>query len=144
VVEDNRKRMLDTCPDVDFYISPTLSIMNALHIPDFHQEWVEKGLLKHQDLNINILQDPVHYRIDIADEQYKNRIRLRYKNHLKWLEGNDHLQRATTGFNSALHYLDTDNTQHLKTFWKKTHQLDSMRNEIVFDSIPELTWLHKE
>ena len=34
-VERNRSKMLEICPDVDFYISPTLSIMNALHLPDF-------------------------------------------------------------------------------------------------------------
>ena len=143
VVEDNRKRMLDICPNVDFYISPTLSIMNALHVTDFHKDWVEKGLLKHQDLNVNILQDPVHYRIDIANEDYKNRIRYKFKTHLEWLEGKDHLQRATTGFNSALHFLDTDNTQYLKTFWDKTKQLDEIRNENVLDNIPELQWLFK-
>jgi sulfatase maturation enzyme AslB (radical SAM superfamily) len=73
-VEDNRRRMLDTCPLVDFYISPTLSIMNALHLPEFHQSWVNQGLIRAQDLNVNILQDPMYYRIDIATEQYKNKI----------------------------------------------------------------------
>jgi len=138
VVEDNRKRMLDTCPDVDFYISPTLSIMNAMHITDFHKDWVEKGLLKHQDLNINILQDPMHYRIDIAPDYYKDKIRNKFQEHIKWLEGNDDLQRATNGFISALNYLDVNNTQYLDTFWEKTKQLDKIRNENIFDFIPEL------
>ena len=56
VVERNRAQMMSICPRVDFYISPTLSIMNALHIPDFHKAWVKKGYIKPQDLNINILQ----------------------------------------------------------------------------------------
>ena len=138
VVEDNRKRMLDTCPNVDFYISPTLSIMNAMHITDFHKDWVEKGLLKHQDLNINILQDPMHYRIDIAPEHYKDKIRAKFQEHIKWLEGHDKLQRATNGFISAINYLDVNNTQYLDTFWEKTKQLDEIRNENILDSIPEL------
>jgi hypothetical protein len=130
--------MLDICPDVDFYISPTLSIMNAIHLTDFHKDWVEKGLLKHQDLNINILQDPMHYRIDIAPEHYKDKIRTKFQEHIKWLEGKDDLRRATNGFISALNYLDVDNTKYLKTFWEKTNQLDKIRSESVFDSIPEL------
>jgi sulfatase maturation enzyme AslB (radical SAM superfamily) len=137
-VEDNRKRMLDTCPNVDFYISPTLSIMNAMHITDFHKDWVEKGLLKHQDLNINILQDPMHYRIDIAPEHYKEKIRFKFQEHIKWLESNDDLQRATNGFISAINFLDVNNTNHLTTFWEKTRQLDEIRNENILDSIPEL------
>jgi len=138
VVEDNRKRMLDTCPDVDFYISPTLSIMNAMHITDFHKDWVQKGLLKHQDLNINILQDPMHYRIDIAPDHYKDKIRNKFQEHIEWLEGNDDLQRATNGFISAMNYLEVNNTKYLDTFWQKTKQLDEIRNENIFDFIPEL------
>ena len=137
-VEDNRRRMMDTCPNVDFYISPTLSIMNAMHITDFHKDWVEKGLLKHQDLNVNILQDPLHYPIDIAPEHYKDKIRTKFQEHIEWLKGNDDLQRATNGFISAINYLETDNTQYLDTFWEKTKQLDKIRNENVFDFIPEL------
>jgi len=101
-------------------------------------DWVEKGLLKHQDLNVNILQDPLHYRIDIAPEHYKDKIRVKFQEHIKWLEGNDDLQRATNGFISAVNYLETDNTQYLDTFWEKTKQLDKIRNENVFDFIPEL------
>jgi hypothetical protein len=50
-VERNRMQMLEVCPRVDFYVSPTLSIMNALHLPDFHRTWVKKGYIKPQDLN---------------------------------------------------------------------------------------------
>ena len=35
---------------------------------------VEKGLLKPQDLNVNILQDPAYLRIDIAPVEYKKKI----------------------------------------------------------------------
>ena len=56
-VVENRREMLRVCPEVDFYISPTLSIMNAWHLPDFHREWVDLGFIRPQDLNVNILQD---------------------------------------------------------------------------------------
>lgn len=138
IVEKNRQQMLEICPDVDFYISPTLSIMNALHIPKFHREWVDKGLIRAQDLNINILQDPDHYRIDIAPKTYKDQINRAYKEHLEWLRPQDKLNRATVGFESALQYLKTDNTHLLEKFWQKTKQLDSIRNENILDVIPEL------
>jgi len=139
VVEKNRRDMLAICPRVDFYISPTLSIMNALHLPDFHKEWVAKGLIRAQDLNVNILQDPVHYRIDIAPAEYKGILLARYREHIEWLRGQDPLQRATQGFESAITYMNaTDNTHLLDTFWRKTHELDSIRNERMLDVIPEL------
>lgn len=139
VVEKNRRDMLAICPREDFYISPTLSIMNALHLPDFHKEWVAKGLIRAQDLNVNILQDPVHYRIDIAPAEYKGILLARYREHIEWLRGQDPLQRATQGFESAITYMNaTDNTHLLDTFWRKTHELDSIRNERMLDVIPEL------
>jgi len=139
VVEQNRRDMLAICPKVDFYISPTLSIMNALHLPDFHRDWVEKGLLKPQDLNVNILQDPAFYRIDIATAEYKHQIKAKFEAHLEWLRPLDHLHRATVGFESAINYMmATDNTQLLDTFWIKTHQLDEIRKENILDAIPEL------
>jgi MoaA/NifB/PqqE/SkfB family radical SAM enzyme len=48
VVEQNRRDMLTICPEVDFYISPTLSIMNALHLPEFHRDGSNAGLFVHK------------------------------------------------------------------------------------------------
>jgi hypothetical protein len=112
--------------------------MNALHIPEFHRDWVNKGLLQAQDLNVNILQDPDYYRIDIAPQAYKDKINLAYQDHLAWLRPQDKLNRATVGFESALQYLKTDNTHLLEKFWQKTRQLDDIRNENILDIIPEL------
>jgi MoaA/NifB/PqqE/SkfB family radical SAM enzyme len=142
VVEQNRRDMLEVCPEVDFYISPTLSILNAWHLPEFHRDWVERGLIRAQDLNVNILQDPPHYRIDIAPAEYKQRLVTQYSNHITWLRDQDPLQRATVGFESAIKFmLSTDNTQLIDTFWRKTHELDAIRKENIMDTIPELAAL---
>lgn len=139
VIEQNRRDMLETCPQVDFYISPTLSIMNAMSLPKFHRDWVEKGLIKAQDLNVNILQDPPYYRIDIARPEYKEKICDLYREHLDWLKPQDPLKRASTGFESAINFImATDNTHLLETFWNKTHELDKIRNENILEVIPEL------
>jgi len=95
-------------------------------------------LLQAQDLNINILQDPNYYRIDIAPQAYKDQIVDAYEKHLVWLRPQDKLNRATVGFESALQYLKTDNTHLLEKFWQKTKQLDGIRNENILDVIPEL------
>ncbi len=140
VIEDNRREMLEVCPEVDFYISPTLSILNALHITDFHKAWVKKGFIKPQDLNVNILQGPEYYRIDIAPPAYKVRIRELFEKHIKWLkkEG-DPLGRATTGFESALNFLDaTDNTHLIPEFWDKINELDDIRGETYLDNLIEI------
>ena len=142
VVEQNRRDMMKICPGVDFYISPTLSIMNAWSMIDFHRDWVEKGLIKPQDINVNILQDPPHYRIDIAPAEYKQQLATKYSNHIHWLRERDPLQRATTGFESAIKFMmATDNTHLIDTFWRKTHELDDIRKENIMNIIPELAAL---
>jgi hypothetical protein len=143
-VERNRAEMIETCPNVDFYISPTLSIMNAMHMPDFHRAWVKKEFIRPQDLNVNILQDPGYYRIDIAPDHYKQLIRDKFEDHLSWLRPLDPLQRATVGFESAINFMmSTDNSDLLPKFWSKTCKLDAIRNENILEIIPELKELQQ-
>ena len=141
-VEQNRRDMLATCPNVDFYISPTLSIMNARSLPRFHRAWVEAGLIRAQDLNVNILQDPQHYRLDIATAAYKEELSTVYLNHIMWLREQDPLGRATQGFESAIVYMNaTDNSHLIPEFWRRTRELDEIRKENILDVIPELAAL---
>lgn len=142
VIEQNRRQMLEICPEVDFYISATLSIMNAKHLPEFHRHWVQQGLIKPQDFNVNILQDPRHYRIDIAGPEYRQQLIESYNQHLAWLRPQDSLGRATQGFESAVRYLTAqDNSDLQAEFWSKTHELDQIRDEHILDIIPELNEL---
>lgn len=138
-VEANRRAMQEICPQVDFYISPTLSVMNAWHLPDFHRAWVEQGFIQAQDLNVNILQDPRYYRIDIAPRGFKQQLQDRYQQHLEWLAPQDPLQRATVGFQSAVTFMmATDNSHLLPEFWQRTQKLDHLRREDVLATLPEL------
>jgi organic radical activating enzyme len=143
-VEKNREQMLEICPKVDFYISPTLSIMNALHLPQFHREWVNRGFLQPQDLNINILQDPEYFRIDAFPFQYKVDIQEAYLEHIEWLKPLDKLTRATIGFESAINFMMADDKSHLlPKFFDRTSKLDRVRNENILDAIPELGYLYE-
>ena len=138
-VERNREQMLEMCNTEDYYVSSTMSIMNALHLPDFHCNWVDRGFIKPSDFNVNILQDPAYYRIDIATPSYKQLLKEKFDKHLNWLRPLDSLERATVGFESAINYMmSNDNSQLLQQFWKKTQQLDNIRNENILDHLPEL------
>lgn len=143
-VEHNRKMMLEICPAVDFYISPTLSILNLDHLPEFHRTWTEQGLIRAQDLNVNILQDPAHYRIDIAPQSVKQRMQNKYLEHIEWLRPQDPLNRATVGFESAIKFMNAnDNSKLISKFWDRTNQLDAIRNESWSDYVPELEQLNE-
>jgi MoaA/NifB/PqqE/SkfB family radical SAM enzyme len=141
-VEQNRRLMMETCPKVDFYVSATLGILNAWHLPDFHRDWTDRGLIQAKDFNINIITDPEHYRMDIAPDEYKQKLQTKYQQHLAWLTPQDSLRRASNGYQSAINFMMlTDNSYLIDKFWQKTNELDTIRNETWSDSIPELAAL---
>ena len=137
---DNRRRMMAEVPHVDFYVSATVSAMNVLHVLDFHKEWTELGLIQAKDFNINICQSPEWYRIDILPEKFKQEIVIpAYKQHIAWLETQDTLQRATTGYKSLLNLLTAQDASHLLPRFKdEIKKLDDIRDENFWKVFPEL------
>ena len=139
-VVKNRQRMMQEVPHVDFYISSTVSVMNVLHVLDFHKEWVALGLIDAKDWNINICQSPEWYRADILPEKFKNEIVIpAYQEHINWLEPIDTLKRATTGYKSLISFIKSQNA-HDKwpQFIEQTKKLDQVRNENFWKVFPEL------
>jgi hypothetical protein len=137
---ENRKRMMAEVPHVDFYISATVSAMNVLHVLDFHQEWTNLRLIQAKDFNINICQSPEWYRIDILPEKFKHDVVIpAYEKHIAWLESQDTLQRATTGYKSLLNLLIAQDASHLMPkFKEEINKLDDIRNENFWNTFPEL------
>ena len=134
----NRELMIEQLPNVDFYVSTTVSIMNALHVSDFHRDWVERGLLKPQDWNINILQGPERMRIDVLPKQYKQQVETKIREHIEWLRPQDPLTRAIGGYEGMINFMwQADNSNLLKEFYSYTDKLDSSRNESIDLTFPE-------
>lgn len=136
----NRERMLAEVPHVDFYIAATISSMNVLHILDFHKEWVNLGLIRPKDLNVNICQGPEWYRIDIFPQKFKEEvIKPAYERHIHWLEPLDKLNRATNGFKSAMNFMMADDKSSvLPRFIQEVEKLDNLRSEDFWQTFPEL------
>ena len=134
----NRKRMLEVCPQVDFYISSTVGLSNCLHVLDFHKSWVEQGFIKPQDFNFNLLQYPLWQRMDLLPQEEKDRVTEKYKEHIEWLKSQDHLTRASKGFESALDWMNKkDMSKHMPTFVNETRKYDKIRDENFTDVFPE-------
>jgi radical SAM protein with 4Fe4S-binding SPASM domain len=140
----NRRRMIEEVPHVDFYVNATVSAMNVLHVLDFHKEWTELGLIQAKDWNINICQSPEWYRIDIFPEKFKNEVIIpAYEKHLEWLEPQDPLQRATSGYKSLINLMKAADASHLlPRFKEETSKLDNIRNENFWNTFSELSSLN--
>ena len=134
----NREKMLQECPKTDFYVSSTVSIYNALHVMDFHRDWVERGLIKAQDWNINILQGPDRDRIDVLPKIYKEQVKEKILEHIEWLRPQDHLNRAVVGYESILSYMENQDQQNLlHEFLEVNDKHDDYRKEQFETVFPE-------
>ena len=134
----NREQMIERCPNVDFYVSSTVSLYNALHVTDFHRSWVELGLVGAQDWNINILQGPERDRIDVLPQLYKEQVTAKVQKHIEWLRPQDHLQRAVSGYEGMIHLMnERDNSQLLGEFFRVNDIHDEYRKERFEDVFTE-------
>ena len=137
-VESNIKQLKETSPEVDFYISATVSAYNAWHITDFHRSWVDKGYIKPADWYMNVLLNNERFRMSVLPQSLKAEIKAKWEKHLKWLEPQDNIGRATDGYKSSIQFLDDDHTHLLDEFKAFNQEFDKLRDENFDDVYPEL------
>ena len=139
-VEQNIRDLKRKCPHVDLMIGPTVTVMNIWNICKFHRYMVEQKLIEPEDFNINLLQAPGYYRVDILPQDVKLKLKQELEQHLDWLRPLDSIKRATVQFESVINFMmSTDNSALLPEFWTVSDRLDQIRSEKLTDVIPELT-----
>ena len=138
-VEQNIRDLRRECPHIDFMIGPTITVMNIWNICKFHRYMVDQQLAEPKDFNLNLLQAPSCYRIDILPLDIKLTLKQELEQHLEWLRPLDSLQRATAQFESVINFMmATDNSELLPDFWQTADRLDQVRSEKLIDAVPEL------
>jgi hypothetical protein len=97
------------------------------------------GLIHAKDWNINPCQSPEWYRIDIFPEKFKQEVIYpAYEQHLEWLEPQDSLKRATSGYKSLLSLMRANtNDKEWNHFKTEIYKLDKLRNENFWETFPE-------
>ena len=133
----NREEMLRRCPHVAFSIGATLSIFNALHLPDFHREWVEKGYIDRNEFALFILAAPAIYRMQVLPAALKQRVLESYQRHQEsFLDAGG---TAARDFAAAARSLQAqDCSELLPAFVAMTRRLDQLRGEDCREVFPEL------
>lgn len=143
----NREEMLEICPEVDFFISCTLQVFNSYHIVDFHNDWVNRGLIKTYDFNVNILQGPECYRLSVLPEHMKEEVIQLYEEHLENIKELDDIKRASSGFEGAINLMvNEDKTNLLPSFRELVGYYERAINKTncFIETFPELKELMDE
>jgi len=135
----NKMLLQEKTPHVKFNISATVSLINLLHLPDFHQEWVEQGLIAVDNFTLNILQQPDYYRVDCGTTQFKQKVYDRYLSHIEWLTKLGASNNIIDSYTAIIQFMMlSDNSQLLPMFRETTSKIDCIRNENILDVFPEL------
>jgi len=148
-IEQNRIEMLERVPHVHFEITPTISLYNVWNFPDFHMDWVERGLVDIDKCRLNVLTGPDFMRIDYIPEEYKRELRAKYIDYKKWAYEkckDENMVREVLGhIDSVLQFMNMGeyNQEKLNQFFQKNHTLDVHRKEDFWAVFPELGWLRK-
>jgi radical SAM protein with 4Fe4S-binding SPASM domain len=138
-VVENRRRQIEECPHVSFSISSTLSLLNSLHLPDFHEEWVNLGLVEPGRIHINILHDPSHFRVTTLPADLKRKVQERYERHLESLADQPNCESAMRGYESAIRFMySQDTSNQLDDFREAVKGQDQARHESFESTFPEL------
>ena len=133
-----RKQMVAHRPDIFFSVHSTLTLLNALHMPDFHKSWVEQGLVEPQHWIVNTLIHPQYMRVATAPEYLKDQIREKFHKHLEWLRPLDPFGKSSAGYVAILHTLDNNDAFDPGLFWNKIEARDQYHNVKLLDVFPEL------
>lgn len=146
-VLENRKRLLEECPKIKFLITPTISVFNLLHLPDFHREWVKLGLIEVDEMMPHVLKNPAIYDIRILPKRLKEKAKKKYSEHEEWLgsfedQNLEKLEMVRNEFKSCITYLfSEDCSDQIPEFIATCQKLDELRNENTFEVFPELAEL---
>ena len=145
-IVENRKHMLDVCPNVDFYISSTVSLFNILTVCDFHRSWTEQGLITAADFHVNPLHGPEDRRVDVLPQELKDKAREIINNHITWIssQGKNAHDRCVPEYLGLIKLMDGDDKTHLiPEFFRINDPLDAYRKEKFDEVFPELISMRK-
>lgn len=147
LIEKNRKTMMAECPEVPFEITPTISVYNAFHFPDFHLDWVEKGLIEPNALRLNILTHQEFMSVRIFPQFAKNVIKDKYTKFKEKIcniaiKNGQHYYNVETGYDAVINFMMAKDDTHLREdFYKRVEMVDRVRGERLEEIYPELKLL---
>lgn len=140
-VEENLKTISEL-DNVKVRLGMTIGAWNVFRIPEIVNHMIEIGVIKerHQYKNffVNMLMEPKHYHVQILPDDFKKEVVLKLESFIA-----EHNKKYNTSINFIFTHLLHDLKQPFDVesalrFLKTTDRVDQIRNESLFDVIPEM------
>lgn len=142
--EANRIRLMKELPQAEFMVSPTLNAYNLMHLPNFHRDWVERGLIGVEDFIPTLLIKPKELAIGGLPIKYRKEALEHYIRHIEWMNSQkiikpekfEHMHKQFQNVISVLKKSEKENRS--PELLNSMEALDKLRNEKTMEVFPEL------
>jgi MoaA/NifB/PqqE/SkfB family radical SAM enzyme len=135
----NLRTIKQNCPDIYLQLCPTISILNAFHLPKMHLFLADEGIIHIDNIYYNILTDPVMYNLTSLPKDKKELVEQHWLEYAKKCESYTLTDVTINEIHKVIKYMYSSNTQteidNLKT---ETKLLDGIRKENTIELFPEL------
>ncbi|GAB5538268.1 MAG: hypothetical protein Salg2KO_03710 [Salibacteraceae bacterium] len=144
----NLQILKDRAPHVRFMISPTVYVLNILHLTDFHKKMVLDRYITAEDFVPSLLIQPEYYNIRCLPSSIKKQIERNIHEHLNWLmdqscENDEKMVYVKQTYTNLLEHMNHEDRTHLLPELKKrTTSLDKIRNEQLSEIMDELEFIN--
>jgi sulfatase maturation enzyme AslB (radical SAM superfamily) len=133
----NRERLRRQCPHVKFRVMCSVSALNVWHLPDFHRELIETGFIEPDQIQINLVQYPVHLGARVLTSSTKGEVADRLRAHMDWLHSLGAVASAEQ-IRTALQYMVAEDlSEYFPALVRYCRALDRLRNEDTLATFPE-------
>jgi hypothetical protein len=148
ILENHRK--LQSHSHINFFVTPTISVLNAFHLPDLVMHLVDEELINDgNQLILNILQSPEFYNITIFTQSEKDALIKNYQNFITQKVAHfkiNHKEQIIEQFEILMNYVKAENTNMAKArkhFLMQTVSIDKIRQEKMLSLFPELVGFYQ-
>lgn len=145
-IEANRELLRQELPYLKFELTPTISIYNIWHFPEFHWDWLARGYCSVNEFRLNILTDPSFMSIGSIPPQGRKLLIERWNDYIRLLDENydvsPHFNKTMNGYRSVVEALEkTPYNDERRKFFQRAMHLDAVRSENLYSVYPELEFL---
>jgi radical SAM protein with 4Fe4S-binding SPASM domain len=145
---ENIRIVKENCPHVVFSVNCTVSLYNVYYLSELHAEVFNLGLIKLGDFLINLLINPVEYRVQVLPPDFRIKVAKKLRDYILKIEEVHYetdasgVRKLSLSFQSVLNFLlEGDEKSNREKFMILNNKLDHIRNEDFEATYPELAFL---
>jgi organic radical activating enzyme len=135
-LESNYFKLKENSQHTKFKINSIVNLYNVFNLCDLQKHWISDIGLPVKDISFNIMISPEYSTVRVLPEVYKQRAREKIVEHCEYLKSVG-AKSLVERWQNTLHYMTTDHSHLLNSFFDYNNIKDKFRNQKFEDYFPE-------